>query len=167
MRVFAKHFKEQAYDGRKQKTHNSNSRASDSPRSRARLPLAQQSEFHTEGHSFSLNSQLMSLCVATWCYLDSFLLTLRQWTVLLKQAFIWQECWLRSEAPLTVLQFYHVCYNQPCCKFQQCYTHRHGKERKKEKKSSTQKEFRVIHFKNIKEKTVLCLTSKERELFLT
>ena len=66
MRVFAKHFKEQGYDGRKQKTHNSNSRASDSPRSRVRLPpLAQQSEFHTEGHSFSLNSQLMSLCVAT------------------------------------------------------------------------------------------------------
>lgn len=66
LRVFAKHFKEQGYDGGKQKTHSSNSRASNPPRSRVRLPhLAQLSEFHTEGHSFSLNPQLMSLCVAT------------------------------------------------------------------------------------------------------
>lgn len=48
------------------KRHSSNTRASDSPQSTVRLsPFAQRSECHTEGHSFSFNFQLMSLCVAT------------------------------------------------------------------------------------------------------
>lgn len=76
--------KSQATVGAKQKTRSSNSRAWNSPRSRVRLPPS---------HS-NLNSILRvtaflwipSLCryvLSPWCYLDSFLLTLRQWTVLL------------------------------------------------------------------------------------
>lgn len=85
MRIFAKYFKQQGYDGWNQKTRSSNSRVSYSPASTGRLPPL----VHCNLNSILRVTALLwipSLCryvLPPWCYLDSFLLTRRQWTVLL------------------------------------------------------------------------------------
>lgn len=165
MRISCKNIPKRRLRCRRWKPRSGHSSSLSWVQSKAFFPSAQHSEFHTEGHSFLLNSQLMSQCVATLMLFRqlSFSTQTVNWFCLNRLLFdksALPQIWCSTNSASTVSHSAVINHgvnlgNTPIQRLKD------GEEKKRHRK--TLGSYSSAYLKGT---TVLCTTSKKAELWI-